>query len=148
MQSSATDMSRQHLSAPHSRRNALLALCLGLPLATSSFASPDPDQVSLDSARAEFEAGRAVLIDIREPEEHAKGVAPGAQLLPMRQLGARLAEIPTDPQQPVLLICNTQNRSRATLKALRERGYTNVRFVDGGMSEWARRGWPMSKPQP
>ena len=64
------------------------------------------------------------------------------------RIGARLAEIPTDPAQPVLLICNTQNRSRATLKALRERGYTNVRFVDGGMSEWARRGWPMTKPAP
>ena len=109
-------------------------------------ADPSPDNVSLETARAEFEAGRAVLIDIREPHEHAKGVANGARLLPMSQIGARLAEIPADPKQPVLLICNTQNRSRATLKALRERGYGNVRFVEGGMSEWARRGWPMSTP--
>ena len=106
----------------------------------------DTDVVSLDTARAEFEAGRAVLIDIREPAEHATGVAAGAQLLPMRQLGARLGEIPQDPAQPVLLICNTQNRSKATLKALRERGYGHVRYVSGGMSEWARRGWPMVKP--
>jgi len=73
-------------------------------------------------------------------------VAAGARLLPMRQLGARLAEIPTDATQPVLLICNTQNRSRATLAALRERGYAHVRYVEGGMSEWARRGWPMVAP--
>jgi rhodanese-related sulfurtransferase len=47
----------------------------------------------------------------------------------------------------VLLICNTQNRSSATLRALRERGgYTNVRFVEGGMSEWVRRGWPTVAP--
>lgn len=104
------------------------------------------DVVSLETARAELEAGRAIVFDIREPVEHASGVAPGMRLLPMRQLGARLDEIPTDPEQPVLLICNTQNRSRATLQALRERGYRHVRYVEGGMSEWARRGWPMVPP--
>jgi len=106
----------------------------------------DADAVSLDFARAEFESGRAHLIDIREPTEHASGVAAGAKLLPMRQLGGRLSEIPTDSSKPVLLICNTQNRSSATLKALRERGYPHVKYVNGGMSEWARRGWPMVKP--
>ena len=99
-----------------------------------------------DVARAEHEAGRAILIDIREPEEHATGVAAGARLLPMRQLNQRLAEIPVRADQPVLLICNTQNRSSATLRALRERGYGHVRYVSGGMSEWARRGWPLVRP--
>lgn len=131
-------------------RRALLrlapALALTAALAACGNASAGADAVSLDTARIEFEAGRALLIDIREPAEHATGVAAGARLLPMRQIGARLGEIPTDPEQTVLLICNTQNRSRATLKALRERGYGHVRFVDGGMSEWARRGWPMVKP--
>ena len=37
-------------------------------------------------------------------------------------------------------------RTRATYEALRERGWTNLRFVNGGMSEWSRRAWPMSKP--
>ena len=104
--------------------------------------------VTLDRARADHEAGKAILIDIREPDEHATGVAPGARLLPMRQLRTRAAEIPTDPAVPVLLICNTQNRSRAVVDALRERGYPHVRYVDGGMSEWARRSWPMVKPVP
>ena len=65
----------------------------------------------------------------------------------MRQLGARLAEIPSAADKPVLLICNTQNRSSATLSGLRERGYKNLRFVQGGMSEWNRRGWPLVKPK-
>jgi rhodanese-related sulfurtransferase len=89
--------------------------------------------VSLDQARAEHEAGKALLVDIREPDEHATG-----------ELGARLAELPRD--RPVLLICNTQNRSRATLDALRQQGWTNLRYVHGGMSEWTRRQWPTVKP--
>ena len=102
--------------------------------------------VSLAQARADHEGGRVVLIDIREPDEHATGIAAGARLLPMRQLAARLGEIPMDTSKPVLLICNTQNRSKAAADALRERGYNHVRYVHGGMSEWARRGWPMVKP--
>jgi len=30
---------------------------------------------------------------------------------------------------------------------LRKQGYGHVRFVDGGMSEWARRGWPLVQPE-
>ncbi len=118
-----------------------------LSLAGCSSAADAADAVSLDEARAAHEAGKAVLIDIREPNEHATGVAAGAKLLPMRQLGTRISEIPTDSSKPVLLICNTQNRSSATLKALRENGYAHVKFVQGGMSEWKNRGWPMVKPQ-
>jgi rhodanese-related sulfurtransferase len=139
-----------HASSSSARpiaRRSLALLTLGLALGlTACSASKPSDSVTLEVARAEFEAGRAVLIDIREPAEHAGGVAAGAQLLPMRQISTRLSEIPTDPNKSVLLICNTQNRSSATLDALREKGYGHVRYVQGGMSEWMSRGWPMVKP--
>ena len=108
------------------------------------------ERISLDDARRLHQAGNAVLIDIREPEEHATGIAAGARLLPMSQISQRLREIPMDSKTPVLLICRTQNRSSATLRALRkqlgEQNYAHVRFVQGGMSEWAQRGWPMVPP--
>ena len=135
---SAFKLSRRTLS--------LIVFGVGLGLAGCSQAGADGDSVTLEAARSELDAGRAVLIDIREPAEHAAGVAQGAQLLPMSQLGTRLAEIPTAPDKPVFLICNSQNRSSSTLGALRERGYKHVRYVQGGMSEWTRRGWPLVKP--
>lgn len=131
------------------RRLATAAVLLVALAATgASLAAGDPDAVSLETARADHEAGRAVLIDIREPAEHATGIAQGARRLPMSQLNQRVGEIPTDAKQPVLLICNTQNRSSATVRALRQHGYAHVRYVNGGMSEWARRGWPLVKPAP
>jgi rhodanese-related sulfurtransferase len=117
-----------------------------LTLSMGSHAAGDSDAVSLETARADLDAGRVVLIDVREPAEHATGVAAGARLLPMSQLSARVGEIPLDAKKPVYLICNTQNRSSATLRALRQRGYAHVRYVSGGMSEWTRRGWPTVKP--
>lgn len=103
--------------------------------------------VTLEQARADHESGKVLMIDIREPQEHATGVAQGVVLMPMSQVAQRVAEIPKQSDRPVLLICNTQNRSRAVTEALQEQGFTNIRYVDGGMSEWARRGWPMVKPQ-
>jgi rhodanese-related sulfurtransferase len=128
-------------------RNACFNTLAVASLSLMGCSTDDPtDAVSLEFARAEWESGRAVLIDVREPHEHATGIARNAQLLPMRELGKRLAEIPKDPARPVLLICNTQNRSSSTMIALKQAGYTNVKFVQGGMSEWNRRGWPTVRP--
>lgn len=120
-----------------------LMLTLGLMACSGA---PADWRVSLDEGRAILESRQALVFDIREPEEHATGVAAGALLLPMSQLNQRVGEIPLDPYQPVLLICNTQNRSAKVVEALREAGWSNVRHVHGGMSDWAKRGWPMIKP--
>ncbi len=132
-------------AAPPSRLRRRL---LGALLMTSPFLShaAEPAMVPLEAAREALETGSAVVIDIREPDAHARGVAAGAKLLPMSQLRERLAEIPTDPAKPVLLICNTQNRSAAVLRALREHGYGHVRYVHGGMAGWVQRGWPVVPP--
>ena len=125
--------------------------CLGAVLLVTGLQACSPEvalpNVSLEQARAEHEAGKVLMIDIREPQEHATVVAQGVVLLPMSQGAQRVVEIPKQADQPVLLICNTQNRSRAVTEALQEQGFTNIRYVNGGMSEWAQRGWPMVKPQ-
>jgi len=126
-----------------SRRLAVTALAA--VFSTLALGQVESDSVTLDDARAKVEAGSVLLIDVREPQEHATGVIKGAQLLPMRQLDTRMSEIPNDTKRPVLLICNTQNRSSATLRFLRNKGYVNVHYVQGGMSEWNRRGWPVVK---
>jgi rhodanese-related sulfurtransferase len=87
-----------------------------------------------------------LLIDIREKREHLTGVAQGAVLLPMSELEQKRSLIPKDPAQPVLLICNTQNRSKAIVEMLKKQGYQNVRYVEGGMSQWTAKGWPMVTP--
>jgi len=122
----------------------VLLAAVFLPACTPELALPN---VTLEQARAEHEAGRVLMIDIREPKEHATGVAQGVRLMPMSQVAQRVSEIPKQADQPVLLICNTQNRSRAVTQALQEQGFTNIRYVQGGMSAWAQRGWPMVKPQ-
>jgi rhodanese-related sulfurtransferase len=135
-----------------SRRSLLAngaAMCSPL-FVSIALAQSSTEVVSLDEARRLHEEGQVILIDIREPQEHASGVVAGAKLLPMSQIGKRLGEIPLDTSKPVLLICNTQNRSSATLRALRTQisfeKYAHLRYVHGGMSDWSKRGWPLVKP--
>ncbi|PUE09277.1 sulfurtransferase [Limnohabitans sp. T6-5] len=108
----------------------------------------DIDKISLEQAHTEHEAGRVILIDIRETMEHRTGVAPGAVLLPMSELPQKQMLIPKNPDKPVLLICNTQNRSKATLAKLKQQGYQNIRYVEGGVSQWVNKGWSLTRPQP
>lgn len=133
-------------AAAMGRRSALVALAAGAALLVGCDGLSEGDRVSLEQARADVEAGRAVLVDLREPSEQAAGVVAGAVLLPTSQLRRRLAEIPVDASRPVYLICAAQSRSKSVLKALRERGYAHARYVQGGMQGWARRGWPLVRP--
>ena len=111
----------------------------------NTFASPPV--ISLDDARSALETDpAAILIDIREPHEHANGVAKGAKLIPLSQLGRRLDELPKPGAEKFMVICATQNRSANVVGQLLQMGYTNASYVHGGMSGWSMRMWPMVKP--
>jgi rhodanese-related sulfurtransferase len=124
-------------------RQLLTTLACTFTLCTAFAQTP---VVTLEQARAALESASAVVIDIREPSEHATGVAQGTKLIPMSQLSKRISEVPKAADAQVLLICNTQNRSSRMADQLRAAGYTNISYVNGGMSQWAARGWPMVKP--
>jgi rhodanese-related sulfurtransferase len=133
------------------RRSLITAVLAGLAAwvaVAQPFKGGSPaDSVNLNEARALIESGKVIVFDVREPEEQASGVIKGARSLPRSQLAQRLGEIPTDAARPVLLICATQNRSRATLSDLRaSAGYAHVRYVQGGMNGWKAQGWPTVKP--
>lgn len=123
---------------------ALLIVCALLAACSTP---DDADKVSLEKARTEHQSGKVILIDIRESREHLTGVVQDAVLLPMSELPEKQSLIPKDPAQPVLLICNTQNRSKATLEKLKQLGYRNIRYVEGGMSQWTAKGWPVVAPR-
>lgn len=86
-----------------------------------------------------FVAARATgtVIDVREPDEYAKGHVPGAHLIPMRELARRISEIPK--VAPVFVICASGNRSLAMADLLRSAGFDAL-SVSGGTQGWIRSG--------
>lgn len=83
----------------------------------------------------------AHLLDVRNPDEWAAGHAPQAQHVPMMEIPARAAEIPTD--RPVYVLCRVGQRSAQVVAYLLGQGRDNILNVDGGMLEWAAAGRPV-----
>ncbi len=102
-------------------------------------------EISLDQLESALHEN-AALIDVREPAEYAEAHVPGAQLLPMSQLGNRLGEL--NRTAPVYVVCASGNRSAAMTDLLVSAGY-DAASVTGGTSGWIRSGRPVATgPEP
>ena len=84
------------------------------------------------------------LIDVRGADEYAAGHVPGAMLLPLNTLTARVDEIPADGD--VYLICRSGGRSAQAADYLeRQCGRVNLINVEGGTMAWAAAGYPVEE---
>jgi rhodanese-related sulfurtransferase len=127
------------------RRTALAAAAL-LALSPFAWAQPAPTNISPPEAHKLAAENKAVLVDIRRPEEWADtGVAEHAVKIDMEDplFAAKLnAAMGNDRTRPVALICRTANRTRVVQQALAQQGYTRVINVEGGMiGNAADKGW-------
>jgi rhodanese-related sulfurtransferase len=80
--------------------------------------------------------GAPALLDVREPWEHALCALPGARLIPMEEIPARLGEVERD--RDVVVYCHHGIRSAAVVQWLRGLGIPAVNLV-GGIDAWALR---------
>ncbi len=92
--------------------------------------------------------GRTV-IDVRNPDEVAEGMLPGAVAAPLDVLLDRVAEI-AEPGDPLLVYCQVGLRSLKAVEVLREAGYPESVSLAGGVEAWRRYGlpWNTSAEQP
>lgn len=84
------------------------------------------------------EVGDRFLLDVRTQEEWDVVRAPGATLIPMHELLARIDEVP----QRLAVICHVGGRSAQVTQYLLEQGYDAVNVV-GGMDHWQAFGLPV-----
>ena len=96
-------------------------------------------------AAAEIEAGRAVLIDVRSPDEWRSGVAGPAALLPLgdlqgqrRQWAPFLAE---HKDKTLILYCASGMRSGVAAGLLKKEGYRVANL--GAFTRWGQAGLPV-----
>ncbi len=86
--------------------------------------------------------GGVRLIDVRTAGETALGIIPGALLIPVNELEARLKELPRDGAT-MLVYCASGGRSVAACEMLVQHGFTNLHNLEGGFSAWSG---PRAKP--
>ncbi len=98
-------------------------------------------------APAQVQTGTAAaysqFVDVRTPEEYAAGHAYRAVNIPLDVLSEKLGRL--EKNEPVYIICRTDNRSRQAAKILADAGYGQVVVVTGGTDAWQAAGLPMEK---
>jgi rhodanese-related sulfurtransferase len=73
------------------------------------------------------------LVDVREDEEIAQGMIPGAKHIRMMEIPANLDYF--DKEKEYIFICRSSRRSENVCYFLQDQGY-KVRNMIGGMLEW------------
>jgi len=85
--------------------------------------------------------GQVNVVDIRSPEEYRKAHLAGSQHIPLGQLAARVAELPTD--KPLVVHCQSGYRSSMATSLLAARGIVSTDLM-GGIAAWQAAGLPVT----
>lgn len=85
--------------------------------------------------------GRAVLVDIREPDEFARSHVRGAQSQPLSTW--EKAHLKIDPQADVIFTCRSGMRTAGACDRLAARVSGDAFVLDGGLDAWAKAGLPV-----
>ena len=99
-------------------------------------------EISPDEAKAQAEAGAAVIIDVREPDEWADGHIPNAVHLARGTLESEIEDKVADPNAMIICHCGGGGRSALAAESLQRMGYKNVRSMAGGLKAWKAAGLP------
>lgn len=90
--------------------------------------------ITPEELQKQQEAGKAAILDVREPAEYTFGHIPGAVNIPLGELEQRAAELDTEKEWYV--ICRTGSRSDLAAQQLTEKGFSHVTNVVPGMTKW------------
>lgn len=100
-------------------------------------------EMAPSEAKPAVEAAYSQLVDVRTVEEYKAGHASRARNIPLDILPTSLDKI--DKNEPVYLICRTDNRSRQAAKILSNAGFGQIVVITGGTEAWESAGLPMEK---
>lgn len=86
----------------------------------------------------------AIVVDVRESDEYARGHVPNARHIPLGQLDKRLSELEKYKEKPLIVMCQSGNRSPSACGSLRKAGFAKVFHLSGGISGWEQAGQPVT----
>jgi len=78
------------------------------------------------------------VLDVRSAAEFATGHVPGAMNIPMEELEARLADVPTGP---LVVVCESGKRAEIAAGWLGDE--SRLTLLDGGTKAWRDGGYPL-----
>ena len=106
-----------------------------------------PAMMPVEALKDQLDSGAdIVVLDVRASNDFVGelGHIPGARNLPLEELRTRLGELDPARLRPVRLVCRTDRRSTEAASILAGAGFADARVVQGGMTAWRAKGWPVT----
>jgi len=111
----------------------------------------DPDAVAEGRSWSDVDVPRALeliesgvgILDVRTPGETAGGIIPGAVLVPVNDVPARMEELEALRDRPLLVYCAAGVRSAAACEYLADQGFSVLYNLQTGMMGWSG---PVERP--
>ena len=117
--------------------------------AASQAADTSPATSKIDQAsllkRIDSKDAAMLVLDVRTPEEFAKGHIPGAINIPYTHLPVRISEIADAADKDIVLYCATGVRAERGAERLRENGFKKLLHLDGDMKAWEAQKRPLEQ---
>ncbi len=104
---------------------------------------PPVEQISLADAKAYFDAGTAVFIDVRSGSDYAAGHIPGALTITSPELEQRMAALPAGAVVIAYGDAVRPESGRRGAQIFMELGYPKVIALAGGFQDWRDAGYPV-----
>ncbi len=98
-------------------------------------------EITVEEARQQLDAGAAEIIDIRESGERKSMKIPGARWVPLEGLEAGLSVAPGD--KAGIFHCRSGRRTQVHAEQLAAVGYPQTFVMKGGIQEWKKAGYPV-----
>lgn len=106
---------------------------------TSNSSMPIVNQIKPSEAHALIEAGKILVIDVREKSAFDKEHIPNAISVPIGELDERMGEFEAQKAEEIIVYCNkgSHRGPRATEK-LNNAGYPEAKNLSGGIEAWRK----------
>lgn len=83
---------------------------------------------------------KLMLVDVRNDDEVARGIIPGAQHLPLAMIPVKFESL--NGEQPLVFYCHSGIRSAQAAAFVASKGRRQVYNLRGGVLAWGKAGYP------
>ncbi|GAA4271046.1 rhodanese-like domain-containing protein [Aquimarina gracilis] len=96
--------------------------------------------ITVEEMDSLLEMGKVQLIDVRTPDEYAKGYIEGAINIDFRNENFEEQIEKIDKSKPVAVYCGRGGRSSKCSAYMKKAGFKKIYDLDGGITEWKYKG--------
>lgn len=98
----------------------------------------------MDAVRL-FNHENAIIVDVRTEQEFQGGHILNAIHIPLGNFEARMNELDKYKDRPIVMSCQSGNRSGRAISILKKRGFAKIYNLTGGIMAWQNASLPLTK---